>query len=557
MTTTSTPTLARTGETTPTSGGPSPAQASTLRVWLRLLRHHLRLLRKAAIAWTLALTGISVGVVATFEDRYTTPEELQAFADFEGVPAFEALLGRMAALTTVEGAVLSRWGMFSILVAIWGMLAGARLLRRAEERGHVELLRAGVVSRRGLVTSALAAIALTHLVFAVVIGSSHTAAGMDAGTSWALGGAMALLALTFALASALASQLTSSARRVTGMVGAVLGLTLGLRVVAAASGSPDWMWWTTPFGWVGFLHPIDDALPVVFGALGLLVVALLIATLALVDRDLGAGWLPSAADEPRRTPRPLTSHTALAVRETLPGARTWGAVTALVAATFGLLARDFSEAVADLPTMVAMGDQIGFPGIDTTEGIVAFALSMVALLLAVFAAGQATLIREEESSWRIEHLLVRPLGRTRWLVTRIAVSAAAVVVLALGAGVAVWLGTAAVGSAAGFGDTLAAALNLVPLAWLALGLGIAVLGLRPRWTAAVVYASVLAAYLLDFVGGVLELPEEVIELSPFRQLASAPAEPIAATPLLVMGALALVLTVVGVVSFRRRDLQEA
>jgi ABC-2 type transport system permease protein len=556
MTTPTIPTVSRPTPSTAPDVGAAPT-ASSLRVWLRLYRHHLRLLRKSAIAWTVALAGISVGVVTTYEDRYATPEELQAFADFEGVPAFEALLGRLVQLTTVEGATLSRWGMFSVLAAVWGMLAGARLLRRAEERGHVEFLRAGAVGRRGLLLAALAAIATTHLLFALTIGVTHAGAGMDAGTSWALGGSMALLAFAFALAAALASQLVVSYRRAVGLVGAALGLFLGLRVVAAASATPDWMWWTTPFGWVGFLHPADEAWTTVFAALGLLVVALLALTLTLAERDLGAAWLPDTGDEPRRAPRALGGHTSLAVRETLPGARTWGAVTAVAAVTFGVLARDFSDAVADLPTMVEMGNQLGWTALDTTEGVVAYAMSMVALLLAVFAAGQAAAIREEEASWRIEHLLVRPLGRVRWLVTRIAVSAVAVVVLALASGLAAWLGTAIVGRTAGFGATMGAALNLVPVAWLALGVGIAVIGLRPRWTAPVVYASVLAAYLLDFVGGMLELPEQVLDLSPFRQLAAAPAEAISVAPLVVMVAAGLVLASLGVAGFRRRDLQEA
>jgi putative exporter of polyketide antibiotics len=77
---------------------------------------------------------------------------------------------------------------------------------------------------------------------------------------------------------------------------------------------------------------------------------------------------------------------------------------------FGLLARDFSEAVADLETMAELTDALGYPGMDTPEGIIGFAFSWVGVVLAVFAAGQATAIREEEATWRIEHLLVRPLG---------------------------------------------------------------------------------------------------------------------------------------------------
>ena len=530
---------------------------SPVRVWLRLYRHHLRLLRNGAIAWIAGLTGISVGVVATFEDRYTTPEELALFADMEGIPAFEAMLGRLVQLTTVEGATLSRWGMFSVMAAVWGMLAGARLLRRAEERGHLEKLRAGVVSPRGLTLSAVAALLTTHALFAVALGSFHSVAGMDAATSWALGGAMGLLTAAFALGGALASQLAPSYRRAMGIIGTALGLLLGLRVLAAASGTPEWMWWTTPFGWVTYLHPADDAWATVFIALTALVAVLFAAVVWFSQRDLHAGLLGGATDEPVRTPRPIGGHVSLAIRLTRAGARTWGAIVGIVALAFGLLARDFAEAVADLPTMIEMGNQLGWVALDTPEGIVGFIFGIVVLLLALFAAGQAAAIREEEASWRIEHLLVRPLGRTRWLATRVATAAVAVVVLALVASLGAWIGTAIVGTPIDAGDAMLAAVNAVPLAWLVLGLGVTLLGLVPRLTAPLAYGLVLVAYLLDFVGGVLELPEAVLDASPFRQLAAVPAESLAVTPLLVMLAIGAVLTAVGFVAFRRRDLQEA
>ena len=537
--------------------GPTRTTRSPLSVWLRLYRHHLRLLRGGAIAWISGLTLVSVGVVATYEDRYSTPEELALFAEMEGIPAFEAMLGRFVQLTTVEGATLSRWGMFSILAAVWGMLAGARLLRRAEERGHLEKLRAGVVSPRGLTLSAVAALLTTHAAFAVAIGVSHTLAGMDTATSWALGGAMALLTASFALAGAVASQLVASYKRAVGLVGSVLGVLLGLRLLAAASATPEWVWWTTPFGWVGFLHPVDEAWGAVFASLYALVLVLLVAVLALAQRDLHAGWFGGATDEPTRAPRPMGGHASLAVRLTAAGARTWGAIIGIVTLAFGLLARDFSEAVADLPTMVEMGNQIGWYDIDTPEGIVAFTFALVALLLAVFAAGQAAAIREEEASWRIEHLLARPVGRVRWLTTRTLAAAVGLVVLAVAVGVAVWAATALGGTALAVGDALLAGVNLIPAAWLFLGLGILVFGLAPRLTGPLAFGVVIAAYLLDFVGPLLELPDVVLDASPFRHLAEVPVAGLDVTAALIMLLIGTLAAVLGIALFRRRDLKEA
>jgi len=534
-----------------------PSGPGPVRVWLRLYRHHLRLLRNGAIAWIVGLSAISVGVVTTYEDRYDSPEELALFAEMEGVPAFEALLGRLVALDTVEGATLSRWGMFAVLAAVWGLLAGARLLRRAEERGHLEFLRAGAVGPRALAASAAAALATTHAAFAVALGASHTAAGMDPGASWALGAAMALLTAAFAFAGMTAGQLVACSKRAVALAGGALGALLGLRVLAAASATPEWVWSTTPFGWVTYLHPRDEAWTLVLSALALLVVALAVPAVALARRDLGAGTRTGGDADLAPRAGSVRGPWHLAARLVAPAVRTWGAIVGLVALTFGLLARDFSEAVAGLETMVALGDQLGWLALDTAEGIIAFTFSIVALLLALFAASQAAAIREEEASWRIELLLVRPYGRVRWLTTRLAASAVALVAVALVAVVAAWSGTAAVGVAIAPTDALAASVNVLPVALLTLGVGTLVLGVAPRLTAALTYGLVLAAYLVDFVGGMLDLPEAALEASPFGQIAAVPAAPLEGGPLTAMLLAGVAAAAVGVAAFRRRDLREA
>ncbi|TVP62576.1 MAG: hypothetical protein EA340_15460 [Nitriliruptor sp.] len=67
----------------------------------------------------------------------------------------------------------------------------------------------------------------------------------------------------------------------------------------------------------------------------------------------------------------------------------------------------------------------------------------------------------------------------------------------------------------------------------------------------------IAAYLLDFVGPLLELPDALLDVSPFRHLAAVPAsdlDVIAALTMLGIGALA---ALIGIAAFRNRDLKEA
>jgi ABC-2 type transport system permease protein len=79
----------------------------------------------------------------------------------------------------------------------------------------------------------------------------------------------------------------------------------------------------------------------------------------------------------------------------------------------------------------------------------------------------------------------------------------------------------------------------------------------PRLTAPLAYTAVLVAYVLDIVGGILEIPDRLLELGPFRHLAAVPASDLAVTPALVMLAVGLAATAVGTWAFRHRDLQEA
>ncbi len=540
----------------PPAQPPSVEPRSTVGVWWRAYRHHLRLVRNASIAWVAGLTAISAGVAVTVEDRIGTEAEREALAAMEGIPAFQALQGRLVEIATVEGFTLARWGMFSILAAIWAMLAGVKLLRGDEESGHVEPLRAGVLTSRGLLTSALAALFTVYAIFAVAIGTTHSAVGMDPATSWALGGAAALLAASFATAGAVASQLAATRRRAAGLVGGFLGVALAVRILAAATATPEWVWWATPFGWMGYLHEIDDARIGVFVAFVALLVVLVGAAVASARRDLHAGLLVRAEPAVARA-RPVGSQAGLALRLTAGSARTWVVIIGALVAALGLLARDFVEAVAEMQTMVELVRELFGLVLDTPEGMVGATFFFVAVLLAVAAVGQAAAIREEEATWRIEHVLVRPVGRTRWLVTRVVVSAAALVAIAVVGGVVAWAATTISGAPVTVGDGVLAGINVVPAAWLALGVGVAILGLVPRLTAPLTYGLVVVAFLLDFVGPFLDLPEWLLDLSPFRHIAAVPGVEMNVGAALIMLAVGVVGATVGVLAFRWRDLKEA
>ncbi|MPZ96885.1 MAG: hypothetical protein GEU96_18745 [Propionibacteriales bacterium] len=66
-------------------------------------------------------------------------------------------------------------------------------------------------------------------------------------------------------------------------------------------------------------------------------------------------------------------------------------------------------------------------------------------------------------------------------------------------------------------------------------------------------AALVGCVVVGWLGGILDIPEWLADVSPFNHLPNAPLEPITAAPLVILSVVAVALTAVGLVGFRRRD----
>jgi len=99
---------------------------------------------------------------------------------------------------------------------------------------------------------------------------------------------------------------------------------------------------------------------------------------------------------------------------------------------------------------------------------------------------------------------------------------------------------------------LGAAVVYAPAMWLMIGMALAVFGFAPRWVD-VAWGVLAACLVVGLLGPVLRLPDWVQMLSPFERVPQLPAAHLAATPLLVMVALAAAFAFAGLGGLRRRD----
>lgn len=526
-----------------------------------IARTTLRRGSRSALVWGY-LFGLTVASSALSYARiYKTPAERERLAASFGTNhAASALFGPAPQLQTVAGFTVFKVSMTLIVVgAIWGLLTSTRFLRGEEDAGRWELLLSGKTGRRGAAFQAVAGLSgaaaivwlVTALVTVIVGRSSSVGIGVGAGSYFAL--ALVSSAVMFLAVGALTSQLAPSRRQAAGYAASFLGLGYALRMVADAGVGANWLLWVSPIGWVEQLRPLTAPRPWALAPiLGFSAVCAGLAVVLAGTRDLGSSILMDRASGAQH-PRLLFGPTGLTLRLTRSSIIWWTFSIAVSGLLMGIVAKSAGTTISG-SSVEQVFSRLGAPG----TGAQTF-LGVVFLILAVLtgfeAAGQVTSARAEEAEGRLDHLLVLPVSRMRWLWGRLAVAATALLVGGFAAGVLSWTGAATQGSGVGFATVLEAGINVVPPAILILGAGVLAIGWWPRRSPAVVYSLLVWSLLVDLVGGLVAENHWLLDTSVFHQMASAPAvAPHWATNAVIFG-LGLGGMIAGAIGFTRRDLQ--
>jgi ABC-2 type transport system permease protein len=516
---------------------------------------------RSGVGWGYVF-GLTVAASALgYSTAYRTAAERHRVAVlFENNAGLDAINGPGHQLQTVAGYLPWKVSMFLwILGAVWGLLTATRLLRGEEDSGRWELLLAGPTTRAAAAQQAMAGLAAglgtlwaVTAVITVVVGQSSKV-HVDPGAALFFSLCLVCPAAVFLAVGALAAQLATSRRQAAGWAGAVLGVCYGLRLVADSGHQLSWLRWTTPLGWAEELRPLGASRPVVLLPFVVTSVALSGLSVHLAGRrDLGAGLLPEHTG-PRRQARFLGGAAALAVRLTRFGALSWTAGIVGMSVLLGYLAKQGGGIITSSTSVERVLRRLGVSGGSPTVYLGA-ALLIVAWLLAVAAAGQVSMARGEEAEGRLDNLLVRPVGRVRWLAGRVGSSLAMVVGLGVVAGFFAWLGALGGGADVGLGALLGAGVNLVPPALCVLGIGFLALGVRPRAATGAAYGLVVWSLAIEFLGGISSSAHWLLDTSVFHQLAPAPGTSPDWTSAGVLVALAVAATLAGTWAFTRRDL---
>ncbi|MFD0367281.1 ABC transporter permease [Streptomyces sp. NPDC127114] len=511
-----------------------------------LTRLALRRDRLMLPVWALVTGGMVASGAGSLEGLYgTAAQRAELAASMNANSSMRSLYGPVFD-DSLGGLVAWRFGTFAaVLAAVMSLLVVVRHTREEEETGRQEILSAAAVGRRAPLTAALLAALTANTAVALVVTAGL--ARQDAAGALALGLAIGGTGMVFASMAAIVAQLTESARLAKGLTAGLLGLAFVLRA-AGDAGTADGssiLTWLSPVGWAENVHAFAGerwwVLLLLAAATGLQTAVAYVLT---ARRDVGMSFLPT---RPGPASGGLATVGALAwrlQRGTLLG---WSLGFLLGGLVFGGMVEGAADIVGDNEQARQIFQRMGGQSA-LTDAFLATMVSLFGMVAALYAVGSVLRLHGEETSQRAEPLLAAPVGRLRWAAGHLAVAFAgsALIMLLSGAGLALSYGRET-------GAVLGASLAQLPAVWTLAGLAVLLWGAFPK-IAPAAWGVAGVCLALGWIGPALDLPQAVLDLSPFGHLPKLPGQEMAWAPVLALTALAAALTTAGLAGLRRRDM---
>jgi ABC-2 type transport system permease protein len=530
-----------------------------------LIRLALRRDRIQLPLWLLALMLVQAVTISSIVGLYPDDTDRISLAMSSARSPVSLMFNGLVSGPSMGATVVAQ-GFLTVAIgaALMSTLAVVRHTRQNEETGRAEMIGAGVVGRHASLTAALLVAIAANIVLAVASAAVLIANDLPVGGSIAAGSEVGAVGITFAAVAAVAAQIAETSRGANGLAAAAVGIAFVLRAVGAVSGKvvdsgltvvSAWPTWLSPIGWGEEVRAFDQNNWWVFGLFAFAFVGLTGTAFVLTThRDLGAGLRTVRPGPAVAAPR-LLSPLGLAWRLQRGVLIGWAVGVAILGAIFGGVGDEIEEFASDSEEMAEYLDQLGGVG-QLTDLYFAVSFGLTAIVIAAYATQALLRLRSEEAAGRAEPLLATAVSRPAWMWSHIAVAIAGIAVLMILAGLSAGVTYGVVvGDVGGQAPRLVtAAMAYLPAVLVVAGLVVAAFGILPFRAVAIGWTGVALFFLMAQLGPLLDLPQAVLDLSPFTHIPAVPAADVTALPLVMLVIVGSALPVVGVAAFRRRDL---
>lgn len=458
-------------------------------VYLKTLRDF----RVAIFGWGIGLGLMMYAVLAAISSVLGSQSAKEQLA---GLAQSFAWIADPVAITTPGGYATWKYGFTILILALWPLLVGSRMLRGEEERGTMDVLLSLPESRLKVALQKLLAMWTALLGMGVLIGLLTYAGGVKADAGFGLGSAMlfglnlALICGVFGGIAILISQFTQQAGTASGITGGLLLVAIVLDMLHRVIPNTEGLSRISPV----YYYNLSKPLILSYGANPGAMLVLLVLTVVLsgagiwlfVRRDVGAvialpRWLqlPQRAVSPERAlpvnawslrsvyARGVAMVAAPTLWWTLGIAGFAGFMVAVVKQTETRL----ESLLQSSPTLGNIIGKVGGGNAAANGTLLSFFFIFMPVLLMAYAVTQASRWAADEEDGRQELVLATPQSRVTVVLARFGALATGTVFIGVLTLAVTALAAAASGLKLDQGNLAAASLSMIPLGLLMAALG--------------------------------------------------------------------------------------
>ncbi|PYF02478.1 ABC-2 type transport system permease protein [Ureibacillus chungkukjangi] len=506
--------------------------------------------------WLIGIGFFTFVVPIAFTSLYNTQEQRDVMAQTMENPAMIAMVGTHDLSNYTLGVMTAHQMllMTAVVVGLMSILLVTRHTREDEENGRVELIRSLPVGRLSNLNATLFVYTGVYIALALLIGFGLFALNIESMNlegSLLFGAVLGATGLFFAGVTAFFAQACESSRGTIGFSIAILLIAYIVRGIGDVSN--ETLSWISPLGWISKaeVYGSNNWWPIVL-MVGASLILFIIANYLNTRRDLESGLLPAKPGR-KHASGLLQSPFGLGLRLQRTGIISWAVGMFLIGVSYGSVLGDldsFFEGNDLMQQMLASAQ-----GYTITEQFMSMIMMISAIISAIPAVMSMNKLYGEEKKGRIEHLLVRAVSRIKLMGSFLVISVLNGFVMLSFAAIGMWAASVSVlDEPLAFSTVYGMGLVYYPALLVIISIAILLIGFQPKFTG-FIWLYVLYTFIVLYMGGLFQLSEVYGNLSPFGHIPKLPIEEMSWTPIIILTAIATVITVIGFIGYKRRDLK--
>ena len=354
----------------------------------------------------------------------------------------------------------------------------------------------------------------------------------------------------YASIAAVAAQIASGARAAIAIGTGTIAVSFVLRAIGdVGDGRLSWL---SPIGWAQAIRAfVDERWWVLILPLATAAGGVALAVFLQMRRDLGAGLIGQRPGRATALPGLRTAR-ALATRLHRPTIIGWAIAMALLGFFYGIVADQAESILEDNPDMADFLAMLGTGSL--TDAFLATSMLMMGLMATGYTVSAVLRMRTEETALRADLILTTQTSRRAWMGSHLLLAGGGTVTVMAVTGVAMGAGFASVtGDVAQIPRMVGAALAMVPAMLVVAGVTTALYGLLPKWSL-LAWGFFVFVVVVGLLQTILDLPQWVLDVSPFQHVPAIPAAPFELMPVVWLLVVATALVGAGMVALDRRDI---